>query len=812
MMIKKIGEVFSKLKSVRKKTSPLKIGETGDFPDSQSGQTGEHTGRHFDTCSVDNSGKHSENTHTENSGEDSGENVSESTGEHLSDDFNEYARKIHTRRTAIILSIPALILIVAIASYYAFGYIPAAGGGFMQSAVRLNEIMPSSSACPNDDGIFCDYIELYNDSDHEADISGFQLSDNELTSGLLFGNHTVIPAHGYLVVSCTSEGNGHGGNAVYAPFSISRDGGEKVILKNSLGITIDSVVTTELSKSEAMVRTGNGQWEHFSLGTPGFENNTAGRAAYIESLHKDNGLVITELMAKNISGPAANNGERYDWVELTNFSDTVIDLDGYHLSDDPSSLAGYALPTRELLPNECVLLFASNLTNSRDGEIHTDFSLSSDGETLFLTSPGGKLVSLVEYPPIPDNNTFMLKDGVYAVSAFSSPGSTDTEPAENAYEGLIISELMPVNTASIMDSNGNFSDWLELANNSSKEINLAGCWLSIDPSNPFGWQFPDVTIISGEYLLAFASGKKTDGSGEPHVDFKLPSSSGTLTLVSPNGYVIDSVSYTSPQSDRSLIRTSSGLENTPFSTPRFSNGTDGYTAYQESLAVVSPLILSEAMTTNDIVLPQAYGRYFDWIEIKNAGETPIQLSDYYLSDDIDNKAMWRLPELTLEPGSYKVFICSGDEALTTSRYTHTNFSLNAETETLFIFDQEGRWIDRLLLCDIPANVSAGRMDGQNGLFLFADPTPGTQNTGGVRAVSEAPYSTTAAGVYETDSIAVPLYADGDIYYTTDGSRPDERSKKYTAPIAITESTVIRAVAYNAGSMQSSTTTLSFFFE
>ena len=129
MMIKKIGEVFSKLKSVRKKTSPLKIGETGDFPDSQSAKPANILAGiliHVLLIIPENIPKTS--TH-ENSGEDSGENVSESTGEHLSDDFNEYARKIHTHRTAIILSIPALILIVAIASYFAFGYIPAAGGG-----------------------------------------------------------------------------------------------------------------------------------------------------------------------------------------------------------------------------------------------------------------------------------------------------------------------------------------------------------------------------------------------------------------------------------------------------------------------------------------------------------------------------------------------------------------------------------------------------------------------------------------------------------------------------------------------------------
>jgi hypothetical protein len=404
----------------------------------------------------------------------------------------------------------------------------------------------------------------------------------------------------------------------------------------------------------------------------------------------------------------------------------------------------------------------------------------------------------------------MLIDGEYIVSAFSSPGDTDTHPIENAYEGLTISELMPVNIAGITDIDGDFSDWIELTNDSSKDIDLSGCWLSNDPSNEFFWQLPEVTIRSCESLIVFASGKSPDDKNEMHAGFKLSSHSETIVLVSPNGYIIDSVSYTASQPGRSLIRTANGMESTIYSTPGFANGAEGYIAYQDSLAVTSPLIISEVMTENDTVLPQSYGQYFDWVEIRNAGEVPVRLSDYYLSDDCNNQGMWRMPDITLEPGAYRVFICSGDESLTNNRYAHTSFALDSVTEALFIFDKNGETCDRMILCDIPPNASAGRMDGQNGFFLFSDPTPGSENTGGVRAVSNAPYSTTAAGLYDAASLTIPLFAGGDIYYTTDGSWPDKGSKKYTEPIAITESTVIRAIAFAAGSLKSGVATMSFY--
>ncbi len=735
------------------------------------------------------------------------EDPDESRNDNGPEDPDELVPVKNTRRTKM-LSILLLIVLLAVISYILFSHTLTVGSSY-NTAVRINEIMSYSSSCPNADGMFCDYIELYNDSDADMDISGFRLKSSSAYSGFVFGNDTVIPARGYLVVSCGGRKSVKGDRSLYAPFAISSAGGEQIMLTDPLGQTIDKVFTAGLEKNGAMIRLGNGGWDTFSAGTPGFENSDFGRAAYMDSIRTEEGLVISELMAKNISGIAAKDGGRYDWIEITNTSDTRIDLKGRRISDDPSQLSGYVLPSVELGPGECAVLFASKLSKNEDGEIHTDFALSNDGETLFLTSPEGRLESAVEYPALKDNYSYMLKDGEYVISAFSSPGSPDTEPSENAFEGLKISELMPANREGYIDIGGSFADWIELSNDSSEDISLSGCWLSADPSDPFGWQIPDVTIETGECLVICAYGDDAEEADGLRADFKLPSDSGSVSLVSPAGLVIDSAAYTSSQPGRSLVRKQGGFESTAHPTPGFPNGSDGFIAYQQSLAVSSPLQISEAMTANDSVLRQAFGRYFDWVEIKNAGETPLRLSDYYLSDDYDSKTMWRMPDITLAPGSYKVFMCSGDEKLS-GKYAHTNFSLNSETETLFIFDNDGKACDRILLCDIPANVSAGRMDGQNGFFLFLRPTPNNKNTGGVRAVSAAPYSTAAAGEYNAASLTIPLFSDGDIYYTTDGSAPDQASKKYTNPITITKSTVIRAVSYSAGSLKSNVTTLSFF--
>lgn len=65
--------------------------------------------------------------------------------------------------------------------------------------------------------------------------------------------------------------------------------------------------------------------------------------------------------------------------------------------------------------------------------------------------------------------------------------------------------------------------------------------------------------------------------------------------------------------------------------------------------------------------------------------------------------------------------------------------------------------------------------------------------------TRAPEFTPAAGTY-TDEVEVTISATegAEIHYTTDGSAPDENSAVYTEPLKITESTTVKAVAYQDG--------------
>lgn len=101
-----------------------------------------------------------------------------------------------------------------------------------------------------------------------------------------------------------------------------------------------------------------------------------------------------------------------------------------------------------------------------------------------------------------------------------------------AQTNVIISEFQAINNETIQDSNGNFSDWIEIYNSSDQSINLLGWSLTDDKANLKKWIFPDTTIAPKNYILVFASGNNIALPGkELHTGFRLSGSGEYLALI-----------------------------------------------------------------------------------------------------------------------------------------------------------------------------------------------------------------------------------------------------------------------------------------
>lgn len=123
-----------------------------------------------------------------------------------------------------------------------------------------------------------------------------------------------------------------------------------------------------------------------------------------------------------------------------------------------------------------------------------------------------------------------------------------------AFGQLVINEMMSGNATTLPDAEGDFPDWLELFNHTGTVIDLTGYYLSDDASNPQMWEMPSMTLVPGEFLVIFASGKDTVIGNEWHTNFKISLEGETVYLINSSGGLVDEMTSEPLWSDVSFGR------------------------------------------------------------------------------------------------------------------------------------------------------------------------------------------------------------------------------------------------------------------
>src|SRR5262245_33473195 len=101
-------------------------------------------------------------------------------------------------------------------------------------------------------------------------------------------------------------------------------------------------------------------------------------------------LRITEFMAANNGFLLDEDGDSSDWVEIHNSGAAAVDLNGWHLTDDPGDLARWKFPATNIAAIAYLIVFASEKDRRTPGApLHTDFKLDSSGGFLALVKPDG---------------------------------------------------------------------------------------------------------------------------------------------------------------------------------------------------------------------------------------------------------------------------------------------------------------------------------------------------------------------------------------------------------------------------------------
>ena len=150
---------------------------------------------------------------------------------------------------------------------------------------------------------------------------------------------------------------------------------------------------------------------------------------------------------------------------------------------------------------------------------------------------------------------------------------------------------------------------------------------------------------------------------------------------------------------------------------------------------VGDLVINEFMASNDATAADQDGEFDDWIELYNNGNSAIDLSGYFLSDDADNLMKWEFPAGTsIAANSYLIIWADDDEG---QDGLHTTFKLSAAAESVILVNPAGDIVDEVSYVEQTADISYGRFPNGTGNFQTMTPTFNGENSG-VSSISNSP--------------------------------------------------------------------------
>ena len=425
---------------------------------------------------------------------------------------------------------------------------------------------------------------------------------------------------------------------------------------------------------------------------------------------------------------------------------------------------------------------------------------------------------------------------------------------------IVINEGTNKNGTLIYDEDADNPSWIELYNTGLAGVDLFNYGISDDSSNLFKWQFPNIVLEAGQFLIVFTSGKdrKPDNTihhwEQPINDasvwkYLVPDDDTPIDWIMPGfddgGWGSSQVSVGYGDDDDITVVPDGTLsiylrhEFTIDDTAKIANAMlsmdydDGFIAYLNGnvialngFAAGSPEY--DELSGVDHEAAMYYGAapenfIFDetlfksWlvegtnvfaVEVHNVSEGSSDLTARpFLSIGIKvEEILWT----DILPPWFPI--------LAVSQNLHTNFKIDSEGEFVYLTNTFGITEDTLFISVEEGDHSVGCIfDGADESAIFPIPTPGYSNSGLYYAgyVDGIANFSLDAGFYTGEQIIeIIIPAGGEIHYTLNGELPTLADPLYIAPITIDNTTVIKARNFDPSGilLPGKTATNTFFID
>lgn len=291
--------------------------------------------------------------------------------------------------------------------------------------LRINEIMTSNrGALASEDGESPDWVELINQGERAVELGGYALAKTDSGTGVFTFPALTLQPQECVLVYADSRLRAEAGESLHAPFRLS-SAGDTLMLFSPAGTALDTVNIPALGADEVYLRADRESWQVSADATPGLPN-TAESMRLLSQPAGAGDVTLSELVASNASALADEDGQYYDYIELHNRTGEAVELTGWYLSDDASQPRKWRFPETRVEAGGYLVVFASGLNRLGDpARLHTNFSLSAEGEVVVLSDAQGRMLERIEFGLMKADQAWSLSaDGSWQI-AVPTPGAAN---------------------------------------------------------------------------------------------------------------------------------------------------------------------------------------------------------------------------------------------------------------------------------------------------------------------------------------------------------------------------------------------------
>ena len=319
---------------------------------------------------------------------------------------------------------------------------------------------------------------------------------------------------------------------------------------------------------------------------------------------------------------------------------------------------------------------------------------------------------------------------------FATPGTNNIlTNAQPPYPLVWLNEVLPVNTNSVADGQGEREPWIELYNSGPTQIALSNLFLSDDFQDLGKWRFPAGAVIDpGQFKIVFADGEPGEGTvSEWHTSFRLTSAGGSVglsRLVNGAPQLIDYLSFDPLPANRSY---GSYPDGQLFNRQEFFFVTPGATNNAGSAPLV--VYINEWMAANaGFIRDPVDNDADDWFELYNPNAVAVDLGGYFLTDNLTNQFQFAIPNnghYVIPPLGYLLVWADNETGQNSTNRAdlHVNFQLRQAGEAIGLFAADGTLVDSVTFGEQTNDVSEGRYpEGTGPIFAMLTPTPRSANS------------------------------------------------------------------------------------